>query len=46
MSQIIFGNDLVAIRESKVTLTLNELAYIGMCILYLSKVLVYEYHYD
>ena len=34
----IFDNELVAIRKIKVTLTLNKAAYIGMCILELSKV--------
>ena len=46
MSHKIFGNDLVVIRKSKVTLTLNKPAYITMCILDLSKVLMYEFHYD
>ena len=46
MSHKIFDNDLVAIRKNKVTLTLKNPAYIGMCILELSKVLVYELHYD
>ena len=46
MSQKIFDNDLVAIRKNKVTLTFNKPAYIGMCILELSKVLMYEFHYD
>ena len=46
MSNKIFDNDLVAIRKNNVTLTLNKLAYIGMCILVLSKVLMYEFHYD
>ena len=36
ISHKIFGNNLVAIRESKVSLTLNNPAYIGMCILELS----------
>ena len=40
MSHKIFDNDLVAIRKSKVTLTLNKPAYIGICILELSKVRV------
>ena len=35
----VFDNDLV-------TLTLNKLAYVGMCISKLSKVLMYEFHYD
>ena len=46
ISHKIFDNDLVAIRKSKVTLTINKHAYIGMCILELSKVLMYEFHYD
>ena len=33
MSHKIFDNDLVAIRKSKVALTLNKPAYIGMYIL-------------
>ena len=41
-----FDNDLVAISKSKVTLTLNKLAYIGMCILDSSKVLMYKFHYN
>ena len=46
LSQKIFDNDLVAIRKSKVTSTLNKPAYVGMCILDLSKVLMHEFHYD
>ena len=46
MSQKIFDNDLVAIRKSKVTLKLNNLAFVGTCILDLSKELIYEFHYD
>ena len=46
MSHKIFENDLVAIRKSKVTWTLNRPGHIGMCILELSKVLMYELHYD
>ena len=33
-------------RKNKVTLMLNESAYIGMCVLELSKVLMYKFHYD
>ena len=46
MSQKIFDNCLVTIRKNKVILTLNKPAYLGMCILELSKVLMYEFHYD
>ena len=42
MSHKIFENDLAAICKSIVTLTLNKPAYIGTCILYLSKVLMYK----
>ena len=42
----VFDNDLVTIRKTKVTLTLNKLAYIELCILELSKVLIYKLHYD
>ena len=46
MSHKIFDNDLVGIRKNKTTLTPNTPTYIGMCTLELSKVLIYEYHYD
>ena len=46
MSQKIFGNNLVAVRKRKLALKLNKPAYIRMCILELSKVLMYEFHYD
>ena len=40
VSHKIFGNNLVAIRKSKFALKLNKPAYIGMCILELSKLLI------
>ena len=46
MSHKIFDNNLVAIRKSKLALKLNKPAYIGMCILELSKVLMYDFYYD
>ena len=46
MSHKIFDNNLVAIRKSKLALKLNKPAYIGMCILELSKVSMYNFHYD
>ena len=46
MSHKIYDNDLVATRKNKVALPLNKPAYIGMCILELSKVIMYEFHYD
>ena len=46
MSHKIFDNNLVTIRKSKLALKLNKLVCIGMCILGLSKVLMYKFHYD
>ena len=46
MSHKIFDNNLVAIRKSKLSLKLNKPAHIGMRILELSKVIMYEFHYD
>ena len=46
MSQEVFGSDLVTIHTCKITLTLNKLPYVGVCILDLSKVLMYKFHYD
>ena len=41
----ISDNELVAIRKNNnVTLTRNKRAYIGICMLELSKVLMYEFH--
>ena len=41
MSHKMFDNNLVAIHKSKLPLNFNKPAYIGMCILELSKVLMY-----
>ena len=41
-----FDNNLVAIQKRKVALKLNKPAYIGTCILDLSKVVMYKFHYD
>ena len=46
MSRKVFDNDLAAIRKNKVTLRLNKLAYVGMCIFDFCKILIYEFHYD
>ena len=45
MSNNISGNKLVVIQKSKVALNLNKPAYSGTCILELSKVLMYKFHY-
>ena len=41
------GNEnLMAVHKVKETLTLNRSAYVGMCILDLSKMLMYDFHYS
>ena len=46
MSHKIFDNNLVMIRKGNLVLKLNKPAYIGMCILELSKVLINTFHCD
>ena len=46
VSAKIFNEDLVAIHKIKETLTLNKPAYVGMCVLDLSKTLMYDFHYN
>ena len=43
---MVFWQDLVAVHKIKPTLTLNRPAYVGMCILDLSKTLMYDFHYN
>ena len=42
----IFSEDLVAVHKLKEILTLERPAFVGMCILDLSKTLMYEFHYN
>ena len=46
VSSKIFNENLVAVHKIKETLTLNRPAYVGMCILGLSKTLMYDFHYN
>ena len=46
VSSKIFNDNLVALHKIKETLTLNRPAYVGMCILDLSKTLMYDFHYN
>ena len=46
VSSKIFNENLVAVYKIKETLTLNRPAYIGMCILDISKTLMYDFHYN
>ena len=46
VSAKLFNEELVAVHKIKETLTLNRPAYVGMCILDLSKTLMYDFHYN
>ena len=46
VSSKIFNENLMAVHKVKETLTLNRLAYVGMRILDLSKMLMYDFHYN
>ena len=46
VSSKILNENLMAVHKVKETLTLNRLAYVGMCILDLSKTLMYDFHYN
>jgi len=42
----IFNEDLVAVNLKKTNIVLNRPTYIGLCILDISKVYMYQFHYD
>ena len=46
VSSKIFNENLMAVHKVKETLTLKRPAYVGMCILDLSKTLMYDFHYN
>ena len=46
VSAKLFNEELVAVHKVKEVLTLNRPAYVGMCILDLSKTLMYDFHYN
>jgi hypothetical protein len=43
---VIFGENLVATHMKKTRVLYNKPIYLGMCILELSKTLMYRFHYD
>ena len=45
LSSKIFNENLVAVHKIKESLLLNRPSYVGMCILDLSKTLMYDFHY-
>ena len=42
----LFPNDLVAVHRRKTKLLLNKPIYVGFCVLELSKVIMYDFHYN
>ena len=46
MSRTIFSDNLIAVHMKKTKLKLNKPIYLGMSILYLSKTLMYDFHYN
>ena len=42
----IFNEKLVAVHKIKEIMTLNRPTYVGMCILDLSKTMMYDFHYN
>ena len=42
----IFCEELVAIHMKKTSLVFDKPVYLGMCILYLSETLMYDFHYN
>ena len=46
ISQKIFDKNFIAVHQIKTVLTFNKPIYVGFCILELSKLLMYQFHYD
>ena len=45
-SQKIFSENHVSVHMKKTSLTMNKPVYLGMCILDLSKIIMYDFHYN
>ena len=45
-SRKIFNENLVSVHMKKTSLTMNKPIYLGMCILDLSKTIMYDFHYN
>ena len=45
-SQKIFSENLVSVHMKKTSLTMNKPVYLGMCILDLSKTIMFDFHYN
>ena len=42
----IFNENLISVHMKKTSLTMNKPVYLGMCILDLSKIIMYDFHYN
>jgi len=45
-SQSVFSENLVAVELRKIKVKFNKPIYVGMCMLDLSKICLYEFHYE
>ena len=45
-SRKIFSENLISVHMKKTSLTMNKPVYLGMCILDLSKTIMYDFHYN
>ena len=45
-SGVLFGENLMGCEMGKITVVMNKLAYLSQAILDLSKIVMYEFHYD
>ena len=46
ISRKIFNENLVSVHMKKTSLTMNKPVYLGMCILDLSKIIMFDFHYN
>ena len=45
-SGVLFGENLMGCEMGKIKVVMNKLVYLGQAILYLSKIVMYEFYYD
>ena len=45
-SSVLFGENLMGCEMGKIKVVMNKLVYLGQAILDLSKIVMYEFHYD
>ena len=45
-SGVLFGENLMGCEMGKIKVVMDKPVYLGQAILYLSKIVMYEFHYD